>query len=188
MGAVRTILLSFSTFACLPALLAYGQNGPSLGDIARQARQQKPQSDGPNQEGRALKPVKVISEEDIPEHAGDPARLSNPDDKSRPLSDSTSTSKDAKGAKTSAEQWKSRILAQKQLIKSMQNDIDQLEGSIRFSQGKSSSKTERWNERQKEKLQEVEQTRHRLEDQKKRLEDMQESARQQGYGNAVYDP
>jgi hypothetical protein len=27
-----------------------------------------------------------------------------------------------------------------------------------------------------------------LEDQQKRLEDMQEAARQQGYGSAVYDP
>jgi uncharacterized coiled-coil protein SlyX len=45
-----------------------------------------------------------------------------------------------------------------------------------------------WNERQKQKQQEVERMRSQLETQKKRLQSMQESARQQGYGGTVYDP
>jgi division protein CdvB (Snf7/Vps24/ESCRT-III family) len=43
-------------------------------------------------------------------------------------------------------------------------------------------------ERALEKLLRVDQMRAQLENQKKRLQDMQESARRQGYGNAVYDP
>jgi hypothetical protein len=45
-----------------------------------------------------------------------------------------------------------------------------------------------WNERQKEKQQEVERGQAQLAEQKKRLDDMQESARRQGYGSSVYDP
>jgi predicted ribosome quality control (RQC) complex YloA/Tae2 family protein len=45
-----------------------------------------------------------------------------------------------------------------------------------------------WNERQKEKQQQVERLKSQLEDQQKRLEDMQEQARKQGYGTSVYDP
>jgi hypothetical protein len=45
-----------------------------------------------------------------------------------------------------------------------------------------------WNERQREKQQRAERMQAQLEDQKKRLDDMQESARKQGYGSSVYDP
>jgi hypothetical protein len=185
MGEMRRIFLLFSTIVCLPALLAYGQDAPSLADLARQARQQKPQSDAPNREGQPSKTAKVISDEEIPERAGEPARPSSPGDKSRPLSDSTSTSKDAK---MSAEQWRSKILAQKQLVRSMQNDIDKLDASIHFAPAKSSGSSARWNERQKQEQRQVEQMRAQLENQKKHLEDMQEGARRQGYGNSVYDP
>jgi predicted ribosome quality control (RQC) complex YloA/Tae2 family protein len=180
MGEMRRVFLLCSTIVCLPALLVYGQDGQSLADLARQARQQKPQKDDPSEAGRASKTAKVISDEEIREHAGESEGPSTPGDKSRPPSGSTSTSKDAK---TSAEQWKSKILAQKQLIRSMQNDIDKLDSSIHFS-----AKSVRWNEGQKQKQQEVERMRAQLEDQKKRLEEMQESARRQGYGNSVYDP
>jgi hypothetical protein len=45
-----------------------------------------------------------------------------------------------------------------------------------------------WNERQQQKQQQVEVMKSQLEDQQKKLEDMQDSARQQGYGSSVYDP
>lgn len=184
MGAGRTILLLFAIFGCLPAVVVHGQDQPSLADLARKARQQKVESGAPNRDG-APKAVKVLSDDEIPDHAGDPAQPSNLGDKDRSLSKPVSASKDAN---TTGEQWKSRVLAQKQLIKSMQTEIDKLQASIRFEPPKGTASTERWNERQKAKMQQVEPMRARLEEQKKRLEDMQEWLRQQGYGNTIYDP
>jgi len=45
-----------------------------------------------------------------------------------------------------------------------------------------------WNQHQTEKQQQVEQMKAQLEDKKKNLEEMQESARKQGYGTSIYDP
>jgi predicted ribosome quality control (RQC) complex YloA/Tae2 family protein len=45
-----------------------------------------------------------------------------------------------------------------------------------------------WNERQREKQQRVERMQAQLQEQKRRLEEMQDSARKQGYGSSVYDP
>jgi hypothetical protein len=44
-----------------------------------------------------------------------------------------------------------------------------------------------WNERQKEKQDQVESMKAQLEEQKKQLENMQESARKQGFGSSVYE-
>ncbi len=92
------------------------------------------------------------------------------------------------GAKTSPEQWKSLILAQKNMVSSMQNDMERLNESIRFAPGNCVANCVQWNQRQREKQQEVERVQAQLEEQKQKLEDMQESARQLGYGSAVYDP
>jgi molecular chaperone GrpE (heat shock protein) len=45
-----------------------------------------------------------------------------------------------------------------------------------------------YNEHQVEKQDEVQRMQAELEQQKKRLEDMQEAARKQGYGNSVWEP
>jgi predicted ribosome quality control (RQC) complex YloA/Tae2 family protein len=74
------------------------------------------------------------------------------------------------------------------MISSLQNEIDKLNDSIHFAPGDFVPNRVQLNERQKQKLQQVEQLQAQLEDQKKRLEDMQEAARQQGYGSSVYDP
>jgi uncharacterized protein HemX len=72
--------------------------------------------------------------------------------------------------------------------KSLQSNIDKLNDSIQFAPGNCVAGCVQWNERQKQKQQEVERLRSQLETQKKRLQSMQESARQQGYGGTVYDP
>jgi hypothetical protein len=98
------------------------------------------------------------------------------------------SSSPSEGAKIPAEQWKSRIEAQKNAVASLQNSIDRLNDSIHFAPGNCVSGCVQWNERQKEKQQEVERGQGQLAEQKRRLEDMQESARRQGYGSSVYDP
>ena len=70
----------------------------------------------------------------------------------------------------------------------MQRNIDKVNGSIQFAPGNCVAGCVQWNERQKQKQQEVERARAQQETQKKRLESMQESARKQGYGSSVYNP
>jgi hypothetical protein len=70
----------------------------------------------------------------------------------------------------------------------MQSEIDKLNDSIHFAPGNCVSGCVQWDERQKEKQQDVERMRTQLEEQKERLEAMQESARQQGYGSSISDP
>ena len=91
-------------------------------------------------------------------------------------------------AKKSAEDWKSQIQDQKSQVVSLQSQVDALSESIRFAPGNCVANCVEWNEHQKEKQQQVERMQAQLEDQKKQLEEMQDSARKQGYGSAVYDP
>src|ERR1700752_1664883 len=78
---------------------ACAQDPPSLGDLARQQRQQKEQSKAA---------PRVITNEEIPEHAGPQPALA-PDHGDRASSMPASSN----GAKQSAEHWKSQIQTQK---------------------------------------------------------------------------
>jgi len=173
------ILLSLSLGVSLLPFLARGQDAsaPSLGDVARRARQQK-ESDQP--QAQSSKPAVVINDENGAPLGSDRGRISvvgNPDQ-------SSGVSPSTDGKKPTADQWKAAILAQKNLIRSTQTDIDRLAQSIHFL----SPSQVRWNERQREKQQQVERLQAQLQDQQKRLEAMQEEARREGYGSVVYDP
>jgi hypothetical protein len=159
------------------AVVAHGQDTPSLGDAARQARLQKRATE--TRTAQAPKTPKVITNEEIPEH---PEAAANSNE------GYTASSSGSAGAKLPAEQWKSQIQAQKNAISSMESQIKKLNDSIQFAPGNCVAGCVQWNERQQAKQQEVERAQARLADQKKRLEDMQESARHQGYGSSVYDP
>jgi len=182
---VRGLLLCF---ACC-SLFAFGQDDQSLGDAARQARQQKQQKaaqvkDGQSKDAQPAKVHKVVTNDEIPEHPAVTASATSAD---QPHGVMYSPSPSG-GGKISADQWKSQILAQKNVVGSMQSEIDKLNDSIHFAPANCVANCVQWNQRQREKQQEVERLQAQLEDQKKRLEDMQESARQQGYGSSVYDP
>lgn len=84
--------------------------------------------------------------------------------------------------------WSARILAQKNAIASLKNDIDQLSASIQYAPGNCVEGCVEWNEHQQQKQQQVESMKAQLEEMQKQLDDMQDGARKQGYGSSVYDP
>jgi hypothetical protein len=181
----RMLLLFFSV--SLLAVVSNGQDSPSLGDAARQARQQKQQQQKDPQPKAApgSKTAKVITNDEIPAHIVPVANHSGSGDESQAHAESQPSSG---GPKIPAEQWKAQILSLKNAIASLQSDIARLNDSIHFAPANCVANCVQWNERQQQKQQQVEVMKSQLEDQQKKLEDMQDSARQQGYGSSVYDP
>ena len=161
----------------LPLLVSvsYAQ---SLGDVAREQRQ-KQQS----KEGRASA-KKVVTDEDMPAHADSEAKSSKPSHE-----ESKEDSAESSGAgKMTAEQWKARILTQKQAVAAMQKQVDKLAGSIHFVPANAYRNGAQYNKLQVRNQEKLHELQEQLEEQKTKLEEMQENARQAGFGNAVYDP
>jgi len=193
-------------------------DAPSLGDAARQARLEKQQKDsqakevqskdapakdtqdksvqskdasgadknqnGVGKETLAPKTPHVITNDDLPEHIA-PARTSTSGSQTPVVNYGQP---DSGEGKASAESWKSQIQAQKNAVASLKSNIDSLSASIQYAPGNCVSGCVEWNERQKQKQDQVEVMKTQLEEQQKRLEEMQEAARKQGYGSSVYDP
>ena len=180
------VLLFMAVGACSSVLLANGQDSQSLGDVARRARQEKQNKEAQGKKGQAEARSKVITNEDISSHSESASEVSAPGAKAHGPSDSAPSS--SGGAKIPAEQWKSQIKAQKAAVATLTDKIDRLNGSVQLAPPNCVYGCVQWNEHQKQKQVEVEQMRSQLESEKKRLQDMQESARQQGYGSSVYDP
>lgn len=147
-----------------------GVYGQSLGDVARQQRQKQ-------QAKKGQAAPKVITNEEIPEHPQDPSDQNQAEEPASP----------AMGSKP-AEHWKSEIQAQKQAVASLQSQIDKLNSTIHFVEANRYRNGVQYNQRQEQKQEQVERMKDQLAQQQKKLEDMQEAARKDGYGNAVYDP
>ena len=86
-----------------------------------------------------------------------------------------------------ADQWKRQVLAQKNKMATLQARIDQLNASIRSAGGsvQYEGPSNRYQARQ---LQRVAQIQLQLDEQKMKLDQMQEAARHAGMHSAVYDP
>src|SRR5216684_9398912 len=130
MQQVLRSLLLFSAVACPFALLAYGQEAESVGDIARQARQQKQNKDGKSKAATTSTTPKIITNDEIPEHS---EAAEEPTGSEGEGHAGTSSASASDGAKMSAEQWKSQIRAQKDLVRSLQSGIEKLNDSIQFA-------------------------------------------------------
>jgi hypothetical protein len=177
MDTGRRFLLALMAGTFLFGSTANAQDPQSLGDVARRQREQKEQAAVAQGKDSA---TKVITNEEIPEHTEtEPPASKDASGVSRVPS--------SKISKQTADSWRSRILAEKARIKYLQRRIDEVNGSIRFSSVSCASCVTR-NERQVAKQQRVEQMQDELNQEKKRLEEMQETARKQGYGSSVYDP
>ena len=205
------VFFAASTFLC--ACHGFAQDSQSLGDVARQSRLQKQQKDAQtkdtpaqnsalnsaqSKDGRtkdapatdgiakdALPPKAshVITNDEIPEHAGHSVASTHDSQGNEPDAPATAGNHEAR-----AEQWKSQIQSQKSAIANLRQEIANLSDSVHYAGGNCVANCVEWNERQKEKQDRVEVMKAQMEEQQKRLEDMQESARKQGFGSSVYDP
>jgi hypothetical protein len=200
-------LLAASAFVC--AFIAHAQDSQFLGDAARQARLQKQQkeappkdasvqssaqnnkdahspassgTDAPAKDAPASKTSHVITNDEIHSHVGPAVTASSAKPSSTPDAAPNSGDKNAQ-----AEQWTSQIKEQKNAIASLQSEITELSDSVHYAGGNCVANCVEWNERQKEKQNRVETLKAQLEEQKQQLEDLQESARKQGFGSSVYD-
>jgi len=142
-------------------------------------------SNSPAKDDSSAKPVKrVITNDEIPEHIGPTS--TNPGG-AQPVGGSYPQPNQSDG-KVPAEQWKSQIVGLKNNMAALQQSISSLSASIQYAGANCVANCVQWNERQKQKQDQVETMKGQLEQQQKMLEDLQDDARKQGYGSAVYDP
>jgi hypothetical protein len=180
MGIRGTFFLGLAAAILLSATATYAQDEPSLGDLARQQRQQKEKSKTAHDKEKDAKAPKVITNEEIPVHPSTPAATSD---------SGTPTAVASDGDKQLNEgDVKSQIQTQRSQIASLQKQIEQIQESIKFAPANCVSGCEQWNERQRQKQEQVERMQVQLEELKKSLEEQQEAARKQGLGSSVYDP
>jgi len=134
------------------------------------------------QDGQSSKPSRVVTNDDIPEHVG--STLTSPPRVviTRPIYTPPSYPR-----QVPAEEWKALVLSQKNAIAGIQRDIDRLSKSIQYPETCLADCAQR-NEREMEKMTRLDALKTQLEQQQKRMEDLQEAARKQGFGSSVYDP
>lgn len=173
-----TIFLASASFAqsrCTP---------PSLGDLARKQRQDK-QKDAKDAKDAAAKAKKVVTDEDMPEHApNSDADLPAPDG---PHGES-SVPKSADDVVHTGDQYKAEIAQRKAALADLKNRIDKLNSSVHFVEANAYRNGAEYNKKQAQKQQDVERMQTQYDEQKRDLEQAQENARKAGYGSAVWDP
>ena len=197
---------------------AQGQDEPSLGDVARQTRQQKQQKDVPAKDAQpGSDQNKNAQTNDVPNKEG---RSTDPQSKSAPRKDAqlhrashiitddelpqhpvagvkTPASPTGKGefapdpafgGKMSPDAIRSQIQDQKSAISALQAQITELNDSIHFAGANCVANCVQWNESQQQKQRQVEDMRSELENAKQALDQMQDYARKMGFGSSVSDP
>ena len=184
--------LAIAVALVLPAAaFAYGQ---SLGDIARENREKKADSTP------AAQP-KVITNKDLPKDkdSSDPAASGAQPAAVLPANENPGKSAAEHRAEQrfaqqrlaeqrAAEQWKRRILAQKDKMASLQERIDNLKANVQFANVSTYPYSGPYNRAQARQVQRIMQLQQQLDEQKRKLEQMQEAARRAGMHTAVYDP
>jgi hypothetical protein len=171
MRQTRKVVVVIGTILFIAAS-GYAQ---SLGDVAREQRQKQAKD--------AHATRKVLTNEDLPAAAepAPPASISTDQHHTAPASPASNDTR-------AGERWKAMIEMQKNSIASLQSRIDQVNSSIHFASGACVANCAQWNEQQIKRQDDVQRMQQQLEQQKKQLENMQESARKAGLGSSVYEP
>ena len=176
---MRRIFLTIFAIALLVSSAAYGQ---SLGDVARENREKKAEAE------YAAQP-KVITNAEFPKDpdANQEAAEAQSEASASSQAADHRSAQQRLAEQRAADQWKRQILAQENKMATLRARIGQLNASIR-SAGGSVQYEGPYNRYQARKLQRVAQIQLQLDEQKMKLDQMQEAARHAGMHSAVYDP
>lgn len=192
---MRRALILFVASLCWCAVASSAQDEPSLGDLARQVRLQK-QKDAQAKPSRAASSDSQAPDSNSAGVQKQAHTLSNDDEgihssasngTARPSAKQDGNSEPA-AVNDRAEEVRSQIQSQKSSIADLKQQIDSIGSSIHYAGGNCVANCVQWNEHQKDKQDEVERMKAQLEEQQKHLEEMQDTARKQGFGSSVYDP
>jgi|HubBroStandDraft_6_1064221.scaffolds.fasta_scaffold28095_3 hypothetical protein len=190
-GSLGFVVVTVTVFLASASLGQSSCNPPSLGDLARKQREskQKDAKDAKDAPAKAkdapAKAKKVVTDEDMPEHAPDSDEaVAGPDGPH----DEASVPKSADDVVRTGDQWKAAIAQRKAVLADLKDRIDKLNGSIHFVEANAYRNGVEYNKKQAQKQQDVERMQAQYDDQKRDLEQMQENARKAGYGSAVWDP
>jgi hypothetical protein len=186
MRRLSTLFFQFHAAVGLLAFLlvagaAYGQ---SLGDVARENRDQKAAA-------ASTQSSKVITNKDVQKDADEDSDAPK-DAPPQPSPASAAASRNAAAQRAAeqhaAAQWKQKILGQESRIALLQARADRIQSTIQSENPNGTYEvpvSTRYQARQLERLKE---TQDQLVQQKRILEDMQEAARHAGMHTPVYDP
>jgi hypothetical protein len=174
----RSLLLRIAPFIFLAAVTAYGQ---SLGDVARENR-------GKKAEASSTAP-KVITNADLPKST-DALDEATPPDQAAPTAKLPARKAVPRAPVDPlvAEHWRRQILAQKRTVANLERRLATLKASIPYVDVSSDARGEVLNRRQALEQQRKAELQEQLEDQRAKLEEMQETARRAGMHTAVTDP
>jgi hypothetical protein len=183
---MQRTFLKILAIALFTNLAAYGQ---SLGDIARENREKQAAY-----EASGVKPT-VITNKDLPATPPTPAYddgtpmtavSGNGKAFSHPQSDRRQAQQNLAGERM-GEQWRGRIEAQQSRIANLQVRIDQLNATIRATGG-TVQYDQPYSRGEAVALQRVAQLQYQLEEQRRKLDAMQDAARHSGMHTTTYDP
>jgi hypothetical protein len=173
--ACRISILAFA----VALLLAPQSFAQSLGDVAREHRAEEKAKAGKD------KP-KVFTNDNLPAHSDDSSN--NSGEKSPASAAAPGPDDSAEGREIRGEQWKDSIRAQKNAIAKAQAELDKFNASIHFVEANRYSNGVEYNQYQARKQEEAQHYQEQLNEAKQKLQDMQESARREGFGSSIYDP
>lgn len=207
---MQRMFLRMLAIALLVNMAAYGQ---SLGDIARENREKKniddpsaappkvitnkdlPKDPNANQAPSDATPeTNTVASSGIDGSAAQGSAEQNSadrrsaDQRSAELRSANQRSAQQQLAEQrAADQWRRQILAQKYKMAMLQARIDVINASIRSANGSAQYEGPA-NGYQARQMHQVAQIQQRLDEQQRKLEQMQEAARRAGMHTAVYDP
>ena len=146
---------------------------PTVADAARAARENKQAAESEKSNH------KVYTNENLP-----PAAIKDTTAEAAPTKEGPLA---VPGKKTTALQWKAAIASQKNLVAVHQDRIEKAEKTIQFLTANGYSNGPQYNAEQKKRQDQLDIEKHKLEQEKQKLDEMKDAARKAGFGNVVYD-
>ncbi len=175
--------------ALLVSALAFGQSGQSLGDVARANREKEAAQDASGTRPKVITNQDVSSGPgEIPDsNASSPMTMVSGVSRANDGASDRTYAQHDPGTQRAGMQWRERIQAQESKIAELQSRIDQLNASVHGPSGGVQYEGP-YNRHRARQSQRLEQMQYALDQQKRKLDLMQEEARHAGMHTTVYDP